>query len=353
MSRIAIVGGGVAGLSAGAALATDGHEVLLFEAERHLGYHASGRSAAIFEENYGNEVVRQLNRATGPTLERMGVLSPRKVMLVARRQDTEQFWTSMNNMGIRQITLEEAKTQVPILSSGVTLVAISDRAMDIDTSALLQTLARIIRKCGGLIETSACVEAIAPGRGLIVNGAEVEVDAIVNAAGAWADPVAELAGIAPLGLKPFRRSMARLPAPGGYDVKHWPMLLGVGESWYAKPDAGGWIVSPAEEDLSAPVDASTDDMVIAEGLARYEAHVTERVIHVSTTWAGLRTFASDRSLVVGEDAVAPGFFWLAGQGGYGFQTCIASADHLSALISKRESPFGSAVTLALSPARFS
>ncbi|MEM9262619.1 MAG: FAD-dependent oxidoreductase [Pseudomonadota bacterium] len=133
MSRIAIVGDAVAGLSAGAALATDGHEVLLFESESHLGYHASGRSAAIFEENYGNEVVHRLNRASGPTLEKMGVLSPRKVMLVARNIDTELFWNSMTNTGMRQITLGEAKAQVPILSADIAFAEVSDRAMDIDT----------------------------------------------------------------------------------------------------------------------------------------------------------------------------------------------------------------------------
>ncbi len=130
------------------------------------------------------------------------------------------------------------------------------------------------------------------------------------------------------------------------------MLLGAGESWYAKPDAGGWIVSPAEEDPVVPMDAWADDMVLAEGLDRYAAFVTEPVTRVEANWAGLRTFAPDRSLVIGEEPLAPGFFWLAGQGGYGFQTCAGAALHLSALIAGQPSPLGGAVTQAVSPERF-
>ena len=130
------------------------------------------------------------------------------------------------------------------------------------------------------------------------------------------------------------------------------MLFGPGEDWYAKPDAGGWIVSPAEEDPVEPMDAWADDMVLAEGLARYERHVTEPVTRVETNWAGLRTFAPDRSLVVGAEPGAPGFFWLAGQGGYGFQTAPAAADLLAALVTGGDPEVPGEVVTALSPARF-
>ena len=351
MTRIVIVGGGIAGVSAAAALAADGHEVHLFESEKQLGYHASGRSAAIFEPNYGNTSVRALNRATFPVLSEMGVLSPRTIMLVATDKDAQRFQMDVASFEMIEITAAEARARVPILSDDVKFAALHEGAMDVDTNALIQVFAKVAREHGAQIETGATVEAISPGRGLRVNGAELSAEQIVNAAGAWADDVARLAGVVPLGLQPLRRSMARLPAPGGHDVREWPMLLGAGEEWYAKPDAGGWIVSPAEEDLVSPMDAWADDLVLAEGLARYEAHVSEPVTRVETSWAGLRTFAPDRSLVIGEDPRTPGFFWLAGQGGYGFQTCAGAASHLAALVSGRVSPLGTSTTDALSPER--
>lgn len=352
MSRIAIVGGGIAGISAAAALARDGHEVLVFEMEEHLGYHASGRSAAMFEENYGNETVRALNRVTGPVLERMGVLSPRGILLVAGADDESRFRADVLEMGMSEIAFDDAHSRVPILSGKVVFAAIHEGARDIDTHAVLQSFAREARLLGARVETGAEVEAVAPGRGLRVRGVEVAADIVVNAAGAWADVIAGRAGIAPIGLQPFRRSMARLPAPGGYDVSGWPMLFGAGESWYAKPDAGSWIVSPADEDPVDPMDAWADDMVLAEGLARYERHVTEPVRRVETNWAGLRTFAPDRALVIGQAPGAPGFYWLAGQGGYGFQTCAGAAEHLAARVSGRSGNLGPEVASALSPDRF-
>ncbi len=352
MTRVLIIGGGVAGLSAAAALSEDGHDVLLFETEDQLGYHASGRSAAMFAETYGNDIVCALNRATGPALSRMGVLSPRGVLMVAREEEAERFRASQEAMGMEVIPVEDARARVPILAGTIRYAALHEDATDIDTDALLQGFAREARRNGARIETGARVESVRPGKGATVGGAEVTADIVVNAAGAWADEIAGLAALDPIGLQPYRRSMARLPAPGGQDVRGWPMLLGPGEDWYAKPDAGGWIVSPAEEDPVAPMDASADDMVLAEGLARYEAHVTEPVTRVETNWAGLRTFAPDRSLVIGEDPTAPGFFWLAGQGGYGFQTCFAAAAHLSALVAGKPSPLGQSMTNALSPARF-
>ncbi len=224
--------------------------------------------------------------------------------------------------------------------------------MDIDTDRLLQSFAKEARSAGVELICGAAVEAISPGT-VRAGAAEVEADIVVNAAGAWADQVGQMAGAAPLGLQPYRRSMARLPAPGGHDVRGWPMLFGPGESWYAKPDAGGWIVSPADEDPVEPMDAWADDMVLAEGLARYEAHVSVPVSRVETNWAGLRSFAPDRSLAIGKDPDVPGFCWLAGQGGYGFQTCVAAARHLVEVITEQAPTLGQSVGERLSPARFS
>ena len=166
------------------------------------------------------------------------------------------------------------------------------------------------------------------------------------------DQVAAMAGVRPLGFTPYRRSMARIPAPGGQDVGRWPMMFGPGEDWYAKPDAGALIVSPAEEDLMEPHDAWADDMVLAEGLARYEEMVTEPVTRLLASWAGLRTFAPDRVLVIGPDVGEPSFFWLAGQGGYGFQTCPAASRLAADLIAGRMPELDAGLVAQLDPARF-
>lgn len=351
--RAIIIGGGIAGATSAAALAPH-CEVTVLEAERAVGYHASGRSAALFEEFYGSDVVRALNRASKATHEAMEVLSPRGLLMVARPEDSEAFHHDTDNMGLAPISLDEARAKLPIISEAVSLAAYRGGAADIDTDKLLQGFLKIARSDGAKVVTGAKVTAIARGDGWTVesDAGTFAADIVVNAAGAWADQVARLAGVTPVGLTPLRRSMARLPAPGGHDVSSWPMLFGAGESWYAKPDAGGWIVSPAEEDPSDPMDAWADDMVIAEGLARYEAHVTEPVTRVETTWAGLRTFAPDRALVIGEAPDADGFFWMAGQGGYGLQTSPAAGQLLAALVTGQTPGLALADVERLSPARF-
>jgi len=180
----------------------------------------------------------------------------------------------------------------------------------------------------------------------------LQARSIVNAAGAWVDVVANMAGIAPLGVRPLRRSIARIPAPGGHDVSRWPVMFGPGEDWYAKPDAGALLVSPADEVEIPPMDAWADDMVLAEGLARYAAHVTEPVTRMLSNWAGLRTFAPDRNLVLGPDASDPSFIWMAGQGGYGFQTAPAASQLVADLVAGRAPQIDAGMVAALSPARF-
>jgi glycine/D-amino acid oxidase-like deaminating enzyme len=180
----------------------------------------------------------------------------------------------------------------------------------------------------------------------------VEADIVVNAAGAWADRIAELAGIAPLGLTPCRRSMARIPAPAGHDVRAWPMFFGTGERWYAKPDAGQLLVSPAEEDAVEPHDAWADEMVLAQGLARYEEMVNEPVTRVTSNWAGLRSFSPDRALVLGPSVGDPSFVWSAGQGGYGFQTAPAASQLVADLVLGRPAELDPGLVAALSPQRF-
>ncbi|MEK6216623.1 MAG: FAD-binding oxidoreductase, partial [Boseongicola sp.] len=240
MTSIAILGGGIAGVSAAAALAPHA-DCTLFESEPTLGYHASGRSAAMFEENYGNAVVRALNSASKTNHVAAEVLSPRGLMLLALKGEEAQFEIDCAEMNLQPIPLQEAHNRVPILHHDTVLAAINEGASDLDTDKLLQSFARTARNAGTEFRLGAEVTVQRGPNSWVAKtkSAEKSFDIIVNAAGAWADHVAQGAGVNPVGLTPLRRSVARLPAPGGHDVRGWPMLFGPDESWYAKPDAGG------------------------------------------------------------------------------------------------------------------
>ncbi len=357
MSDIIIIGGGVAGVSAAACLAPHA-QVTLLESEKSLAYHASGRSAAMFIRDYGNASVKALNAASADHHHNAdgGVLSRRGMLLVARADQRDAFRADAADLGLGEITLNEAASLWPILNPDtVGHAAYRPDAHDLDTDLLIQNYARRARAGGATFVTGAPVTAIARGGArwqVTAGGQEYSADIIVNAAGAWADDIARMAGVAPIGITPYRRSMARIAAPGGLDTSQWPFVDGVGESWYAKPDAGALIVSPSEEDPVDPHDAWADDMVLAEGLARYEEMVTHPVTRMLANWAGLRSFAPDRTLVIGPDAHTPGFHWLAGQGGYGFQTAPAASQLAADLITGAAPALDTATIAALSPERF-
>lgn len=349
-----VIGGGIAGVSAAARLAALGR-VILLEAEGALGYHASGRSAALFEEHYGLPATVALNRASRAEHAARGVLSPRGLMLVGRADEAEAVAAEAAAMRLRPIAPAEARALVPILDpAAVACAAWSEAAQDIDTDRLLQGFAREARANGRII-TGARVTALArSGSGWVARTAAGDFAgrALIDAAGAWADEVARMAGVRPLGLRPLRRSMARLAAPAGHDTRAWPMIFGAGESWYAKPDAGALLVSPAEEDPAEPHDAWADDLVLAEGLERYAAMVTVPPTRPIATWAGLRTFTPDRCLALGPAPDAPDFWWCAGQGGYGMQTSPAASRFLADRIAGRTPELDPATAAALDPARF-
>ena len=355
---ILIIGGGIAGLSAAATLAPHS-SVTLLEAEDALGYHASGRSAAMFLKDYGNDVVRALNYASAAHHETMdgGMLSKRGMMLVARADQRDDFVAEFATFGMDEINLDEALAHIPILNPETcAFAAYRSDADDLDADRLLQTYTATARRAGATIQTKSPVTKIKKSDGMwhVTAGEQVHISPLlINASGAWVDEIATLAGISPLGFQPFRRSMAQVPAPGGHDVSNWPFLDGVNESWYAKPDAGKWIISPSEEDPVDAHDAWADDMVLAEGLARYAEMVTEPVTRLETSWAGLRTFAPDRTLVIGRDKNDPTFFWLGGQGGYGFQTAPAASRLVADLIMGITPELDADIVRALAPVRFS
>ena len=353
---VVIIGGGIAGVSLAARLAQRA-SVILLETEPHLAHHASGRSAALYEPRYGSPAVVELSLASGSFFRAApGILSPRGLLMVGRAGDEAPFAAESAAMALEPITTDEARARVPLLNpQRVAMAAYSPDAWDIDTDLLLQGFAREARAAGARLLTGAEVTRITrlgDRWHLSTPLGEVCGQTLVNAAGAWVDRVARMAGVRPLGFTPYRRSMARLPAPGAQDVSAWPMLFGAGEAWYAKPDAGALIVSPADEDAAEPHDAWADDMVLAEGLARYEEMVTEPVTRLLSSWAGLRTFAPDRTLVIGRDRAEPSFFWLAGQGGQGFQSCPAASQLAADLILDRPPDLEAPLVAALSPARF-
>ncbi|MCL4067246.1 FAD-binding oxidoreductase [Pseudomonas sp. GX19020] len=352
-----IIGGGIAGISLAARLAPAGR-MLLLEAEDQLAHHASGRSAALYEPHYGPPAVVALSKASEPHFRATAdILSPRGLLLVAGTGEEDAFKAEAQAMEMTQIPPDEARAMVPILRPDrITLAAHSTSAEDIDTDLLLQNFVREARMAGAQIRVKARVTGIRrEGSGWHVTwqGGEARAQVLINAAGAWVDDVSALAGLSPLGFRPLRRSMARIPAPLGVDVARWPMVFGPEETWYMKPDAGALIVSPAEEDpVDAPHDAWADDMVLAEGLARYEDCVTEPVTRLLASWAGLRTFSPDRQPVIGFAPGQAGFFWLAGQGGYGFQTCPAASQLAAALILGQSPELAPDLVAALAPARF-
>lgn len=356
MSDIIVIGGGIAGLSAAARLSAEAR-VTVLEQEAHTGHHASGRSAALYEENYGLPSVVALNSASKDYLfeHNGGYLTRRGFLIVAGPEERAAFEEDVAQLGAEPITLDRARELVPILNRDrLAFAAYHADAFDIDTDRLMQDFARVLRANRGEVQTKSPVTAIqrsADGWTVTAGGQDYTAAKIVNAAGAWADTVAKLAGIAPLGITPHRRSMARIPASGGYDVQQWPMFFGTGETWYAKPDAGALLVSPADEDAVEPHDAWAEDMTLAEGIARYEAMVTEPVTRMITSWAGLRSFAPDRTLVLGPDPTEPDFIWSAGQGGYGIQTSPAASQLVADLVLGRTPALPEDIVAQLTPDR--
>lgn len=355
MTDFIIIGGGVAGTSAGAYLSKLG-TVQLLEAEPNLAYHASGRSAALFEESYGKPSTVALNAASRSYHVENKLLSARGLMLVGSKVNAAEFEAERQQMGLDLMTGTEAKAMVPILNTDVIdRAGFHEDACDLDTDALIQSFVKTIRANGGNIATNAGVTAIsktATGWKVTTKTDTYEAAILVNAAGPWVDQIALMAGISPIGFTPLRRSMGRIPAPGGHDVSSWPMIFGAGEAWYAKPDAGALIVSPAEEILVEPHDAFVDDMILAEGFARYEENVTEPVMRLLSSWAGLRTFSPDRTLVLGSDPSEPSFIWCAGQGGYGMQSSPAAGQLLADLVNGKTPAIDAGAVGALDPKRF-
>ena len=354
----------MAGLTAALALQRWA-SVTLIERESQLGYHASGRSAALFSESYGNALVRALSRASRDALETGGYFEHRRGALHFGGPDDgdaiDRFAPQAQALlpTVRRLSAAEVAKLVPVIDAGMTCGGVYEPdAMDIDTGKIVQTSASAFRALGGEIRTGEEVSRIEPhGEGVRVGttAGTYEADAVVNAAGAWADVVAGRAGLAGIGLAPKRRTAFIFDAPG-HDVRGWPLVVDIHERFYFKPDAGRLIGSLADETDSPPCDAWPEDIDVATAVDRIEQATGLSIGRPQSPWAGLRTFAPDRSPVVGADPRLPGFFWLAGQGGYGFQVSFALARLASALLRDGAVPDGFAALgirrEALGPQRF-
>ena len=356
---IIVIGGGIAGISAAAALAEQAR-VSVIEAEPHLGYHSTGRSAAIFVLNYGNATLRGLNAASLPGLNGTttgeSVLSPRGELLLARDDQMDMLEAGLQGTtGVERLSADEALELIPVLKRDQIAGAIYERAaQDIDVDRLLQMNAQRLRARGGTVLTGAPVQAInvtAHGWRVQAGTHDLTAPIVVNAAGAWADHVAALAGVRAIGLQPMRRSAVILGVPRGVAFTSWPMVGAISEDWYAKPQATGLMISPADEDPVEAQDIWPDDMVLAEGLDRFSKMVDLPLVRPSHSWAGLRSFVADRTPVCGFAPDAPGFFWLAGQGGYGVQTSPALAALTAALCLGKPPELKPELVEALDPAR--
>ncbi len=340
---ITIIGAGIAGAGIAAHLPAD-KKVLLLEAEDQPGYHSTGRSAAAFVANYGNATIRALNLLSLPRFQspecygiEQPLLSERGEMVLCRPGQDERFSAHLaENPGLQEIPIAEAYAHVPVLREGrFNRAAIEPNAYDIDVDLLHQAWLKISTKSGHRLRCNARVNAlqnIEAGWQIRTATETFHSTVIVNAAGAWADSIAEMAAVPALGLTPKRRSIAAIASPPGVDTSRWPLMMDIDEDWYAIPRSGQLLVSPADADPVAAGDAYTDDLVLAEGIDRFEQATTISVDRVEHSWAGLRTFASDNTPIVGYDSRVKDFFWLAGQGGYGIQTAPAMSEIAAALV---------------------
>jgi D-arginine dehydrogenase len=346
--RFAVIGAGIAGTSLGYWLSR--HEpVLVLEREALPGYHTTGRSAAMFIETYGPPLVRALTVGSRPFYEapppgftEHPILTPRGMLMIAtaaQRPHLDEAYAVARQVGSKVLRLSPAEAcgRVPVLRaerlSGATYEA---DPTDIDVHALHQGFLKGIRRHGGQVVVSAEVTALVRDHGVwrvdTTNGT-FEATTVVNAAGAWCDEVGKLAGAAPIGLVPKRRSAFIFAPPrDGTDVGSWPVVVAADESFYFKPEAGMLLGSPANVDPMVPHDVRPEEIDIATGIARLEEATTMTIRRPTRTWAGLRSFVPDGELVGGFDATTPEFFWVAGQGGYGIQTAAAMGRACSTLL---------------------
>ncbi len=327
-----MIGAGIAGASIAAELAPHG-SLVLAEGERFPGYHTTGRSAAFWEACYGGPKVVPLTLASGDWLRASGFMRQRGALYIAEQGDEAQVAAFEDSFAGTGVTIERVgrarmEQLVPGLRSGWSHAISEPDCADIDVGALHQHYLALAKQGGAQLLTGhQLTHAERDGGGWLLcfaNGVELRAGVLVNAAGAWADEVAVLAGAKPLGITPYRRTIAQLRIEPSPDPA-MPLVLGIDGSFYFKPESARLWLSPHDETPSVPCDAAPEEIDVALAIDRFESVVDWRIAALERKWAGLRSFAPDRLPVYGADPVVDGLFWFAGQGGFGIQTAPAAA----------------------------
>jgi D-arginine dehydrogenase len=344
---VLIIGAGMAGASAAYFLAPH-RRVVLLEREDQPGYHATGRSAAMYSETYGNATVRALTTASKPFyfdppkgFSDCALVTPRGSLIVGAATDHTQLravWQELRTLvpNVQWWTQAEILQHVPVLRPELAHCGVFEPdAMDMDVHAIHQGFLRGAKAAGAQLVCGAGVQQVhheAGGWRVDTPAGSFFAPVLINAAGAWCDELAQLAGVVTVGLVPKRRTAFTTEAPAGCDISTWPLVIDARETFYFKPDAGVLLVSPANEDPVRAQDVQPEELDVAIAVDRVETATTLQIRQVRSKWAGLRSFVADKTPVVGFAPDTPGFFWLAGQGGYGIQTAPAMGELAAALV---------------------
>ena len=347
---VIVIGGGIAGASVAYELSQN-QRVLLLEREKQPGYHATGRSAAVYIPTYGHQIAPlfQLTKASRSFMEsppqdffEESLFKPREMLMVGQSGQTErakkiQRAMASVNPGIELVDSNFVREKVPVLTTEYADCGIFDPAVfDIDTHGLHDGYLRGLKRRSGDILCESKVEQLSRTNGQwVVTTFRAELfDApvVINAAGAWADEIACLAGVQGIDLQPLRRTAILVDPPEGSDIENWPLIADFSGRFYFKPDAGLLLASPSDETLSPPCDAQPEELDIAYAAQFLEEVLGLQVKNVRHSWAGLRSFVADHAPVIGYAPDSEGFFWLAGQGGHGFQTAPAMARVAASLV---------------------
>lgn len=369
----AVVGAGIAGVSVAFHLAPTARVVIL-EREHVAAYHTTGRSAALHSETYGSAEIRAITVASGrfyrnppPGFADHPLLTPRGALIAGRAEQKAAMQKAAADYAklvpsVRWLEGPEVLKLQPLLKPDAAGggAVFEPEADDMDVAAIHGGFLRGARAAGAVLRLDAEVSALdrKDGRWKIwlKDGGEVGAATIIDAAGAWADVLGGLAGCMPIGLVPKRRTAFTFDAPAGLDIAKLPMVIDFDETWYIKPEVGQFLASPADETPSEPCDAQPEEMDVAIAVDRIETGTTLEIRRIKNKWAGLRSFVSDKNLVAGYDPVVEGFFWLAGQGGYGIQTGYAAGQLAASLALGKGLPKDVAelgvTEAALSPGRF-
>jgi D-arginine dehydrogenase len=363
---ILVIGGGIAGLSAAAALSSHA-KVAVLEAEEQIGFHSSGRSATMVHYALGDRLVRALTAASRPFFDDPPAdfgdspLGHRMPVLVHARDDEKDALDRLEAeislfAPLERLDAEGVQALCPLLKEDARHGIADRNGLRLDPHALLQGNLRRLRSNGGALHGSSRAGRIERRDGAwhvtCENGETFSAPMLVNAGGAWADQVALLARARPLGLAPLKRTIITFDAPPGTRLEGLPFAKTVGDELYFAPESGRLFASPMDEQPSDPCDAQPDEYEVALAAYRMEERTTVKVTRVHSKWAGLRTFTPDRHPAVGFAPDAEGFFWLAGQGGFGLQTSPAMAAIAASLIAGGEWPVPEVAAEDLGPARF-